>query len=458
MSTSEVNMTEARENPIPAVEVPRIPQYGVVVGNVLEVDPEDVLDDPRIKALRDRTGGINALDIPALAASIRDEGQDEPCGVYVTNDGLVMFEGERRREAIRYLRQQGEDIQLRVVVAQKTPEQAYRSALHSFTQHRSLKPLEFARSIAVTRELLSNPERTEPVTLAEIAGFYGVSIATITQHEKLLETSPEVQAAVADKRMSKTAALDVSTSPVDKQPVVVERAAEIAVEEQKRKPGRKALVKTTDFVSDAVKGKRKKKGNRSPVAESVPAPVETELVVEMQDLSGFERSYTVTTGTHYPTTALPESVPEPVPVIQSRHVRAAQRETDPDAAPKAPRMSEAIALIEQWDGPGYPDVMRAWARSFVEYGHGKSRESGLKAAWDDIANALAGSVPAAVIGTGLKRLTATQEKVAQARKVTAGKSLRANQKSKAAAAVENAARRGAKVPVANKTVSKAKRR
>jgi hypothetical protein len=68
-------------------------------------------------------------------------------------------------------------------------------------------------------------------------------------------------------------------------------------------------------------------------------------------------------------------------------VREAQRIVEGDQMKtKAPRMSEAIALFEQWTGPAYPKIQIAFAAMFMQYGHGKATEKQLEAAWDDIAD------------------------------------------------------------------------
>jgi len=82
-----------------------------------------------------------------------------------------------------------------------------------------------------------------------------------------------------------------------------------------------------------------------------------------------------------------EAVPASPARVETRHVRQAQREI-PGAmpTPKAPKIGEAITLIEQWQSKAaYPAVMVQWAERFVEWAHGKCTDAVLSGAWDLIA-------------------------------------------------------------------------
>ena len=327
---------------------------------VLELDPDNVLDDPDIMKLREWSGASDQeLAIPELARTIAEEGQDQPALVRETPDGYMIVDGHRRKAAIKLLREEGDDIALRVIVQEKNDDQALRGALLTFTQHKGLTGIEFGKAVKMLRARfhLSGSDGT-----AEIANYMGVSPATITQYERLTAAAPETQAMVKNKRMKATTALEAATSPAEVQPAVVAKAAELADAEHAEKATKRT------------RGRKPKSESETPN----PAPAT-------------------------------DANPAPAP-ITTKHVRAAQKLV-PGAlpAPKAARMADAITFFTGLGSDSnYPDVMCAFAKTFVSWAHGKlkSGDAGLQAAWDDVADKIAAKpvVPKAEASKAIRKV------------------------------------------------------
>lgn len=318
---------------------------------VMEVDPDHVLIDPEIKALREWTGhNDHELTIPQLANSIFEEGQKSPCLVYETADGYVMVDGERRREAIKYLRdEEGEaGVMLRILVDAniKTRDAALRAAMHSFTQKEGLKPLEFARAIKLIRKRFGYDGSGGT---AGVADFLNVSPATVTQAEKLLSLPQDIIDQVQAGRMTQTAALEMGVAKAHKRADVLVTAQEIAKEEQENK-----------------QAKRKTKKGEG----------------ESQDQAAATKEATRTK---------PEPAPAPAPVT-TKHVRSAMRKVKGSTdVVRSWRVSDASEMFERWTGPAYAPVMSKFAAGVVDRIKGKISDKELEARWDDIADALPAS-------------------------------------------------------------------
>lgn len=210
-------------------------QYADVTGNLENhlVDPSTLIELPKFKSLRRITGRSRAeVTIAQLAQSILQEGQGEPCGTYPTPDGIVLYSGHRRKEAVELLRSQGHDIPLLIRVQELTEEEAYRKALILNIQRENHTAHEFGDIIAAVRaahhwEGSSNTSK--------VAEYLCVSVATVIQYEKFMRLPEDIRQMVSEERMTLSAALDAASSPEEKMMGVVERAKELAEEEQKKK-------------------------------------------------------------------------------------------------------------------------------------------------------------------------------------------------------------------------------
>lgn len=391
----------------------------------MDADPDDIAVDEEIKAIRAWTeGGIWAkghgtqqeMQLGELARTIYEEGQRQSCGAFIHNDVITLWDGVRRREAIKIIREEGwkrklesgeeVDFQLRVSVDTKmTRDQAIRAALLTFTQHEGLTPRERAKVIAFLRRKYDwggkegTSERAEGT--AKIAEYLGVSPATVTNDERLAQAPTELQDLVECGRMTMTTALESISATGDlpkedrsqAQAKIATRAKEMAEEEAKTNPPKRERAKLDRLPTAAMNrsanemkkeiARRKERARQDDAAQGTGEDESTSLrAEESQDEASHDE---------------PEIVDAPA-TVERRHVKAAAREVLGDKAKtKAPLMRDAIELIEQWCGPAYPPVMRSWADAFVEYGHGKLAPAKLEAAWDRISDALlSGKKPVAV--------------------------------------------------------------
>ena len=362
---------------------------------VLEVDPDLILEDPDVKALREWSGvSVQELKIPELARLIQEEGQKYPCLVRETPDGYMMIDGERRRQAVKMLREEGDDIQLQVLVDPTAgDDNALRAALLSFTQHEDLTPIEFANAVKLLRRRFhwASGQGTQ-----EIAGFLGVSPATITQAERLLTLPVEVQEKVASGQLKPAAALEGATSPVEVQPAVFQKAQEIAEDEAEKKREKKAAkakkklepVKVP-FVSGAVKDKKKLKAKRAEREQAAAQGLPNADAGE-----GAEPS--VDHETPQDTTLAVADAPAPPTgpaKIEGKHVRAAQRQV-PGALPepKAPKVAEVIAMFEGWTDVRYPTAMVEFAYRMIDWLHGRAKDEQVQRSWEDVAGEVSGKI------------------------------------------------------------------
>ena len=236
----------------------------LLVGQVLEVNPDDLLTDPAILQIRDWNGrSEQECTIPELARMIQEETQLEPGLCYLNADNrLVLFDGERRRQAIRLLRMRGavnrygEPFLFRILISEvETADQALRGAALSFTQKAALKPLEFTRLVALLRERYD--WRGAPGTEA-IAEHLGVSPATVTQAEKLSGTSAQTQEQIRDGELSASTALDSGLVDIalEDQPAVIEEAKALAARDAEGKAHGKAKPRVTvKHVRQAIRAK-----------------------------------------------------------------------------------------------------------------------------------------------------------------------------------------------------------
>lgn len=385
---------------------------------VLEVDPDNILIDPDLRALRAWNGrSRQELALPELARTMYEMGQKEPARVFETDEGYVLYDGHRRREAVQIIREEWDATwTLRILVdSDLTKADALRSAMLADSQHEKFTPMELGRNIAFLRKQF-NWEGGDKT--AVVADFLGVSPATVTQMERLTDAADEVRMKVERGELTVSAALDLisvtSTVPegeerTEAQEKVAAKAKEIAQRQADKKEASKPQAKRTPLTKEQQR-----------VAENVRRAAEEDRK-KRQELSHSD----ATPGSHTngktepvpESESKPESAPVPVPPkpakVTGTHVRQAARQVLGDKAKvKAPKMSEAIELIEQWAGPAYPDVMAKFAGTFADWGHGKKSDKLLEAAWDDIADELA-KVPKSKSTAKTTTKTAPAKKVAK---------------------------------------------
>ena len=146
----------------------------------------------------------NLLD--ELAASIREHGVLQPILVTETLDGYQLVAGERR---FRASRQAGLD-RIPAVIRQLADRDQLELALVENLQRADLGPLEEAHAY---QSLLNEFEMTHDA----IAQRVGRAKSTITNTLRLLELHPEVQAAIADGRLTAGHARAIAGMPAAQQ-------------------------------------------------------------------------------------------------------------------------------------------------------------------------------------------------------------------------------------------------
>ena len=363
---------------------------------VLEVDPDNILIDPDLRALRAWNGrSRQELALPELARTMYEMGQKEPARVFETDEGYVLYDGHRRREAVQIIREEWDATwTLRILVDNDlTKADALRSAMLADSQHEKFTPMELGRNIAFLRKQF-NWEGGDKT--AVVADFLGVSPATVTQMERLTDAADEVRMKVERGELTVSAALDLisvtSTVPEDErteaQEKVAAKAKEIAERQAKKKEESKPTPKRTPLTKEQQR-----------VAENVRRAAEEDRKKREALTHTDATPGSLHAGEHAADTSIAatDTVPpeRKTPAMEKvkvtgTHVRQAARQVLGDKAKvKAPKMSEAIELIEQWAGPAYPDVMAKFAGTFADWGHGKKSDKLLEAAWDDIADELA---------------------------------------------------------------------
>jgi len=358
---------------------------------ILELDPEVVAVDSTLSALRDRDTERYKEHIIRLAASIKSEGQFEPAIVRESEDGFVLVAGECRRDAVKYLREQGGEQLLRVIVDDKrSAESSQRVTLAENIQRRNFTPTEFAtRVIPHVRQIVRS---SGAKTTKAVAAYLGVSPATVTEHEKLARAvgaDPELAVKVDTAAWSPFAAFELAGNTVEgRQEEVSRRAEELAKEEltasgpetsQDESGGVDGQEETADAATGGESGKKAASGKSKG---------------ESKGRKG-----------------------ESKPKVEAKHVRKAQQELDAAKTVKAPRPPEIRELWEAWTGPAYPQVMAKFAGKYLDWMAGKVSEKQLAAYWDDIADEVGGTATPKIV----KAVEAGNKAREKARKKAAAK-------------------------------------
>lgn len=197
--------------------------------------------------------------LQSLATSMRDRSQLQPVVVRQEPDGsFSLIAGHRRRRAAEML----PGFKLKAIVLPVDDDQAYRSALAENLQRENLSPLDLAMEI---QHIRASHDWMEDSDTKRVADFLAVSRATVTQHEKLLQSGDgELQSKVHSGAISMQAALELLGTLPEKRKEVLREAEQIADQEEqtkrtmatsKAKAGRKSKPWVPDFISKKSKPK-----------------------------------------------------------------------------------------------------------------------------------------------------------------------------------------------------------
>lgn len=241
---------------------------------LLFLDPDEILI-PEESNVRPYVGGTKAgddekeiQDLEKLGQSIAAIGQLQPI-VVVRNTNVggpqySLIAGRRRTKAVKmYNLGADEPIKLKAVVDSikydKTRAKAmFQHALHENVHRKNLNPLQFALNVQTTRARMSGSKGAAQTQ--KIAEFFGVSPASITQAEKLLDLPTDIQAKVATGELGTEAALEVVKhgKTAEERKEIVELAAEIQEAEETPEPTAETTTTTTTATTPRKKAKKRK--------------------------------------------------------------------------------------------------------------------------------------------------------------------------------------------------------
>jgi ParB/RepB/Spo0J family partition protein len=167
------------------------------------IDPAEIVVDA---AANGRASGHTDEEIEALAASILEYGQQQPCVVRrIAENRVQLVSGYGRYRAVSLVnsRQPDNQIPLRCTATVCNDEEAFLRNLVENNDRKSTTPIDDAHNQRRLREVFGwDDER--------IKKFYGRSITHLRQLEKLLTLDNETQAKVSGKKMSVQTALDLA--------------------------------------------------------------------------------------------------------------------------------------------------------------------------------------------------------------------------------------------------------
>lgn len=170
--------------------------------------------------------------VDELSKSIELLGQIDPGVVIESEPGkFTLVSGARRRKAIVLLNDRlgasGRPLERMRVYVDRTGGDMLRKAIHSNLKRKDFSPMDLALLIARLRA----ENKWEGMAGAkQVAKYLGVSPATVTQHEKLMEIGVEIQDKLHAGVISAQSAFDLLNVKPEKRREVIERAERIESE------------------------------------------------------------------------------------------------------------------------------------------------------------------------------------------------------------------------------------
>ena len=186
-----------------------IPQHAAPTGSVVEVQLARVTPNP----YQPRRHWDDA-DLADLAASIREHGVLQPILVTETIDGYQLVAGERRVRAARLAGLE----RIPALVRQLADRDQLEVALVENVQRADLDPIDEASAY---RQLIDEFGLTQE----RVAERVGKARATVANTLRLLDLHPDVQAAIADGRLTEGHGRALGGLPVDGQGQVLRTVA-----------------------------------------------------------------------------------------------------------------------------------------------------------------------------------------------------------------------------------------
>lgn len=354
---------------------------------LIELDPYDIWDDP-LSLVRPApvVDGAEENRISALADSMREVGQITPIRVQRVHGsggsesgGYSIIAGHRRVEAAKLI----PGFKLQAVVDSGRDEFAVRkAAIHENTKRRGYTPLQLALLIQETRQLngWQGSDKTRTVS-----NYFGVSPATITQHEKLL-TKPtgmsdgdfaEIRERVHTGRITADTAFAVLT---DVEPAKAVEILDIAAEEQVLEE------KTKQSAQSAIAQKRApaKQKNSGPLSTGKEKQTNGGTNPPQETASQSDGGKVESKATEKKAAVKVEK-PKPVSKKKLLEVAKEHKALTQVAETKSWSKQHIVKFFEEVIGPAYPKVLSNLAQGFVDAINGKLSEEKLLAKWTQVA-------------------------------------------------------------------------
>lgn len=291
--------------------------------------PEDI----EISADRNARGGeLDTESVRTLAESIRKVGQLQNVLVENTGEGKYrLIAGHRRVMAIALnnVESKGLPVEVRCTVIgglDEAGKEAWRRTMHENLHREDLSPIQYANDIQITRSRFGweGSKGTR-----NVANFLGVSPATITTHERLLQLPDDIQAKIHKGEISRVAAFNLLDTKPEKQQTVLSKAQKKAAAE----------------------------------AIGVPEEQVTQEQAEEATATGAAK-------------------------VTSRHVTESAREEDALVVPKQRTAKDVDAFFVQFDDPAYGyynGAVRTFLRYFIgEWRKGTGSDKKLKNLWNEM--------------------------------------------------------------------------
>lgn len=288
----------------------------VLVGfeNHLALLPQEIGEDPRFDVRLYTSDGEKAREdkrIAFLAQSIERDGQLDDCLIVPAearkegnghNPKYIMVAGHRRRKAVTLLNDrkttQGQPLlRLRCRVLDPS-DTVVRKCAASNIQRADLSPMHKARLFERTR--VEEKWGEGPKADKKVAEFFGVSLATVTQHNRFLTAPPKLQEALAAGEISADTAFELlsGVKPENMEKVMeqsrveqIKSAADRAMDDVAE--GRKTPEEARKVIEQASTGRieapaaRKAIRNQPDEEKTGPTPLtKKEILEEIESLDG----------------------------------------------------------------------------------------------------------------------------------------------------------------------------
>jgi len=367
----------------------------------IRLAPEDIAVNPVFEGLRsNRQSDEYMQQVKRLSLVLKDEGQKQPVLIRTNTTGseqsYELVFGHRRREAVRL----NGDMLVLCRYEDLDDEAAMKAALRENIQAEDFGVMDKARIIMGLRV-------NAKMTTKAISQYLGVSTATVTETEKLLDLPQDVKERVESGVLSKSAALEYAPVAAEARPAVMSKAE------------KKAEVEKAAKVAKA-----EKKGQTAKAQKLKDAPAK----------------------------------------VESKHVRAAVRETEGAVEKqKAPARAAIIEMMETFTGPGTAKPVAQMFECWLAWIKGGLTDKQIKAAVGDVEDCIASNkqardIPAAKHLKPPKQTKAekTEVRVRRALDIAKGKGKK-TAKAKVKAKAPNKAKARAKRVTKVKAKSKHKR-